>query len=71
MLLRAILLLVLLCLVAYRLTMARAVRRARRAGDTALERRLLTHGFRLYRYGLVAVAAFLLLLSLLVWSGSH
>jgi hypothetical protein len=52
--------------VAYRVALAVHIARARRAGDEARVVDLRTNGFRLYRWGLAAVALFVALLTLLV-----
>ena len=57
--------------VAYRVALALEIRRARRAGDVARERRLRTHGFGLYRWVLLAVLVLIALLSVLVWLSSR
>jgi hypothetical protein len=57
--------------VAYRVALSLEIRRARRAGDVARERRLRRRGFGLYRWVLAGVLVVIALLTLLVWSNSR
>jgi hypothetical protein len=57
--------------VAYRIALVVAISRAKRAGDSAREQWLRSHGFGLYRCAAALVAVLAVLLVLLVWSNSR
>jgi hypothetical protein len=57
--------------VAYRLWLAAAIARARRAGDREREQRLRTLPFSLFRWAFACLLVFIVALTLLVWSNSR
>jgi hypothetical protein len=67
MLYRAAILLAGLGFVAYRVLLTREIRRARRSGDVARERRLRSRGFGLHRWLLGTAVVLIAVFSLLVW----
>lgn len=57
--------------VAYRVALATAILRARRAGDLAREQRLRTRGFGLYRWAAVVLVVLFVFLTFAVWANSR
>ena len=57
--------------IAYRVSLAVQILKAKRAGDVARERRLRTHGFGLYRWAAGAAVVVFLVLVVIVWSNSR
>jgi hypothetical protein len=57
--------------VAYRTALWLELRKARRAGDSEREQRLLRHGFGLYRWVVLGLLVFIALLTALVWNNSR
>lgn len=57
--------------VAYRVALATAILRARRAGDPAREQRLRTRGFGLYRWAAVVLVVLFVFLTFAVWANSR
>jgi hypothetical protein len=57
--------------VAYRTALWLEIRRARRAGDTAREQHLRRHGFGLYRWAVLFLVVFMVLVTALVWANSR
>jgi hypothetical protein len=57
--------------VAYRVALWLAIRKATRSGDLARLERLRSRGFGLYRWLVVCLLVFIVLLSLVVWHNSR
>ena len=57
--------------VLYRVALALEIRKARKAGDTERERRLRTRGFGLYRWVVLCLLVFIVLLTALLWVNSR
>jgi hypothetical protein len=71
MLWRVVVVLIGLGFVAHRVALWREIRKARRAGDTKREEHLRQHGFGLYRWAVLALLVFTVVLTALVWSNSR
>jgi hypothetical protein len=71
MLLRVVVILVGVGFVVHRGALGLEIRKARRAGDTAREQHLRRHGFGLYRWAVLTLLVFVVLLTALVWSSSR
>ncbi|HEX4472127.1 MAG TPA: hypothetical protein VH085_09170 [Nocardioides sp.] len=57
--------------IAYRVSLALQILKAKRSGDLERERRLRTHGFGLYRWAAGAAVVVFLVLVVIVWSNSR
>lgn len=57
--------------VAYRVALAVAILKAKRAGDPQREQHLRRHGFGFYRWALAVVGVFFVVLVVIVWSNSR
>lgn len=57
--------------VAYRAALWLAIRKARRSGDTTREDELRRHGFGLYRWAVLFLLLFIVVLGLLFWNSSR
>jgi hypothetical protein len=71
MLWRAAVILVGVSFVAYRVAMWLEIRKAKKGGDVAREERLRSHGFGLYRWIVLCLLLFIIVLSLLIWSNAR
>jgi hypothetical protein len=56
---------------AHRIALWLEIRKARRAGDTAREQQLRQHGFGLYRWAVLCLLVFMVVLVFLVWANSR
>jgi hypothetical protein len=57
--------------VAHRLALWLEIRKARRAGDSRRVDHLRQHGFGLYRWAVLCLVAFMVVLVFLVWANSR
>ena len=57
--------------VAYRVTLWLEIRKAHRSGDVEREQQLRRHGFGLYRWVVLSLLVFIVLLTALFWLNSR